>query len=176
MPQIVVETDASYFAIGGILSQVVDEWLHLIAFYSRKMDKAEINYDIHDMELFAIVAALKEWRRYYEGAHHQIQIYTDYQNLNYFTTTKILNSCQPRWAQELAGYDFKIFYSLGSATQKPDSLPRHLEYYPKNGGCSIVENKYQPIHQVLRTGQLMSVAGEYYWTSAARANCWPMMV
>jgi len=43
-----------------------------IAFYSRKMDKAEINYDIHDKELLAIVAPLKKWRRYLEGAHHQI--------------------------------------------------------------------------------------------------------
>jgi hypothetical protein len=66
------------------------------------MDEAEINHDIHDKKLLAIVAALKEWRRYLEGAHHQIQIYTDHKNLEYFTTTKMLNRRQARWAQELA--------------------------------------------------------------------------
>jgi hypothetical protein len=57
MHQIVVETDGSDFAIGAVVSQVIDGRLHPIAFYSRKMDKAEINYDIHDKELVAIVAA-----------------------------------------------------------------------------------------------------------------------
>jgi len=68
--QIVVETDASDFAISAVLSQVMNGQLHPIAFYSRKMDTAKINYDIHDKKLLAIVAALKEWRRYLEGAHH----------------------------------------------------------------------------------------------------------
>jgi len=71
--QIVVETEASDFAIGAVLSQVIDGRLQPIAFYSRTMDKAEINYDIHDKKLLAIVAVLKEWRRYLEGARHQIQ-------------------------------------------------------------------------------------------------------
>jgi len=91
MRQIVVETDASDCAIGAVLSQVIDGQLHPIAFYSTKMDKAEINYDIHNKELLAIVAALKEWRRYLEGAHYQIQIYTEHNNVENFTTTKILN-------------------------------------------------------------------------------------
>jgi len=140
------------------------------------MDKAEINYDIHDKELLAIVAALKEWRCYLEGAHHQIQIYTDHKNFKYFTTTKILNRQQARWAQELAGYNFKIFYHPGSANGKPDALSSHSEYRPKNGGGSIEENENQPIHQVLRPDQLMSVEGDYVWTSAARARDPPIMV
>jgi hypothetical protein len=70
--QIVVEPDVSDFAIGAVLSQVIDGRLHPIVFYSRQMDKAEINYDIHDEEVLAIIGALKEWRRYLEGAHNQI--------------------------------------------------------------------------------------------------------
>jgi len=167
MRQIAVESNASDFTIGTALSQAVDGRLHLIAFYSRNMGKAEINYDIHDQELLAIVATLKEQRCYLEGAHHQIQIYTDHTNLEYFTSTKILNRQQERWAQELVVYDFKIFYSPGSANEKPDAVSRHLEYHPKKGGGSIEENKTQPIHQVLRPDQLMSVAGDYVWTSAA---------
>jgi len=174
--QIVVETDASDFAIGAVLSQVIDERLHPIAFHSRKMDKAEINYDIHDKELVAIVAALKEWRRYLEGAHHQIQMYTDHKNLEYFTTTKILNRRQARWAQELADYDFKLFYPPGSANGKPDTFSRRSEDRPKKGGGSVEENENQPIHQVLKPDQLTSVEGDYVWTSAATVKGSPIMV
>jgi len=70
--QIVAETDVGDLAIGAVLSQVIDGQLHPIAFYSRKMDKAEINYDVHEKELVAIVAALKELRRYLKGAHYWI--------------------------------------------------------------------------------------------------------
>jgi len=167
MCQIMVETDASDFAIGAVLSQVIDGQLHLITFYSRKMDKAEIYYDIHDKELLAILAVLKKWRRYLKGAHHQIQIHTDNKNLEYFTTTLILNRRQGKWAHKLAGYDFKIFYDPDTANAKPDSLSLHSEYHPKQWGRSIEENPNQPIHQVIRPDQLMSVKGDYVWTLAA---------
>jgi RNase H-like domain found in reverse transcriptase len=52
------------------------------------MSPAELNYEIHDKELLAIVEAFREWRVYLEGAAHRIQVYTDHKNLLYFTTTK----------------------------------------------------------------------------------------
>ena len=62
--QCIVETDASDFAIGAVLSQVQGETqkLHPVALYSRKMDKAKVNYDIHDKEMLAIVSTFKQWR------------------------------------------------------------------------------------------------------------------
>jgi len=89
---VIVETDASDFALGAILSQRdAENRLHPVAFYSRKFTPAEINYEIHDKELLAIVDAFKHWRRYCEEAAHQVEVYTDHQNLEYFTTTKVLN-------------------------------------------------------------------------------------
>jgi len=89
---VVIKTDASDFAIGAVRSQRNDEnRLHPVAFHSRKFQPAEINYEIHDKELLAIVDAFKHWRRYCEGATHQIQVFSDHQNLEYFTTTKVLN-------------------------------------------------------------------------------------
>ena len=78
--QPIMETDASDFAIGAILSQRFpeDDKLHPTAFMSWKMQLAEINYEVHDKELLAIVAAFKEWKRYLEGAQHQVLIYTDH--------------------------------------------------------------------------------------------------
>jgi len=106
---VIIETDASDFALGAVLSQKDKEnRLYPVAFHSRKFQPTEINYEIHDKELLAIVDAFKHWRRYCEGATHQVQVYSDHQNLECFTTTKVLNRRQVRWAQELAGIDFRI--------------------------------------------------------------------
>jgi hypothetical protein len=79
-----VETDASDRAIGARLTQKDQNGqLHTIAYFSRKMTGSELNYDIHDKELLAIVESLKEWRVYLEGASYLIQIYTDHKNLLY---------------------------------------------------------------------------------------------
>ena len=108
---VIIETDTSDFAIGAVLSQRDEkERLHPVAFHSRKFQPVEINYEIHDKELLAIVNAFKHWHRYCEGATNQVQVFSDHQNLEYFTTTKILNQHQARWAQELAGIDFHIYY------------------------------------------------------------------
>jgi len=110
---VIIETDASDFAIRAVLSQRDDEnRLHPVAFHSRKFQPAEINYEIHDKELLAVVDAFKHWRCYCEGVTHQIQVFSDHQNLEYFTTTKVLNRRQALWAQELAGID------SGSATDR----------------------------------------------------------
>jgi len=64
---VIIEADASYFTIGAVLSQRDDDnRLHPVAFHSRKFQPAEINYDVHDKELLAIVDAFKHWRRYCE--------------------------------------------------------------------------------------------------------------
>jgi len=142
---VMVETDVSDFALGAILSQRDKEGrLHPVAFHSRKFQPPEINYEIHDKELLAIVDAFKHWRRYCQGATHQVQVLLDHHNLEYFTTTKVLNRRQARWAQELARIDFKIFYRPGSQNGKTDALSRRPEYHPEKGG---VEN--QPVTTVL---------------------------
>jgi hypothetical protein len=123
------------FALGGALSQTTeDKKLHPNTFHSRKFSPAEINYKIHDKELLAIVDCFKTWWRYLEGSLHMVQVYTDHKNLEYFMTTKVLNRRQARWAQELAGVDFKIYYRKGTSNGKPDALSRHPEYRPKKGG------------------------------------------
>jgi len=132
---VIIETDASDFAIGAVLSQRDEEnRLHPVVFHSRKFQPAEINYEIHDKELLAVVDAFKHWRQYCEGVTHQVQVYSDHQNLEYFTTTKVLNRRQARWAEELADIDFRIYYRPGTQNGKPDALSRRSEYRPEKGG------------------------------------------
>lgn len=89
---ITVETDASDFAVGACLSQPDNKnRLHPVAFYSRSISPAEINYNIYDKELLAIVTVFKQWKVYLEGPKYQVSILTDHKNLIYFTSTKVLN-------------------------------------------------------------------------------------
>lgn len=93
-----IETDASDFAFGAVLSQrdPVTKKLHLIAFHSQKMFSAEINYKIYDKELLAVVNSFARWRHYLEGAKHQIEVFTDHRNLEYFLTARVFNRKQAR--------------------------------------------------------------------------------
>ena len=129
---IVLESDASDYAIAGILSQYDSEGvLRPVAFYGRTMIAAELNYDIYDKELLAIVECFRLWRHYLEGAKHTIQVFTDHNNLQYFTTTKQLSRRQARWSERLANFDFTINYRPGRLGAKPDAITRRPDVYPK---------------------------------------------
>jgi len=170
MRPVLIETDASDFALGAILSQQDEEGrLHPVAFHSRKFQPAEINYEIYNKELLAVVDAFKHWRRYCQGATHQIQVFSDHHNLEYFTTTKILNRRQARWAQELVSIDFKIFYRPGTQNSKPNALSRRSEYRPEKGG---VEN--QPITTVLGKNYLEERLSHLFIGSSARLALLPV--
>jgi len=124
-----IETDASDFAIAAVLSQPDDTGvLHPVAFHSRKLTPAELNYEIYDKEMLAIIVAIKEWRAYLEGAAHPFTVYTDHRNLEYFTTTKVLNRRQSRWAELLANYNFTIVYRPGKTMGKPDAMSRRHDF------------------------------------------------
>jgi hypothetical protein len=128
----ILETDASDFAIGACLGQINKEgYLQPVAYYSRKLTPAELNYDVHDKELLAIVAAFEQWRVYLEGSTHQIQVWTDHKNLTSFTTTKILNRRQVRWSEALSAYNFTITYRKGSENARADALSRRQDYSGK---------------------------------------------
>ena len=127
--QALLETDASDFAIGACLTQKDDEGrIRTIAYYSRKMTGPELNYDIHDKELLAIVEAFREWRVYLEGTTTPVQVYTDHKNLLYWTTTKVLNRRQVRWSETLASCNFQIHHVRGTENGRADALSRRSDY------------------------------------------------
>eukprot|EP00833_Pecoramyces_ruminatium_P015969 jgi/Orpsp1_1/1190001/evm.model.d7180000076044.1 len=84
--EFIVETDASDFAIGCVLSQVCDKdnLLYLVAFHSRSLNKAKFNYTIYDKELLAIITSFDTFRHHLEGAKFPVQVLTDHKNLLYF--------------------------------------------------------------------------------------------
>ena len=101
----VIETDASDYVLGAVMSQECEDGrLHPVTFHSRKFKPAEINYDIYDKEMLAIVAALKEWEHMLKSCQEEFVVFTDHKNLEYFASSKVLSRHQTRWAEFLSEF------------------------------------------------------------------------
>ena len=101
--------------------------MHPVAYRIRKFPGPELNYNVHNKTLLAIVDAFEEWQAYLEGSKHPIVVYSDHKNLSYFTTTKKLNRRQVKWAELLASYDFQIHYRKGSKNGRADALSQRSD-------------------------------------------------
>jgi hypothetical protein len=112
----VVYTDASLQGLGGVLMQRV------IAYASRQLQIHEQNYPTHDLELAAVVFALKIWRHYLYGV--QFELFTDHKSLRYLYSQKELNQRQSRWMELIKDYDFALQYHPGKANVVADALSR----------------------------------------------------
>lgn len=158
-----LETDASDYAIGTILSQEgPDKLLHPVAYDSRKFQPAELNYEIHDKELLAIVWAFKRWRSMLLSAKHSVNVLTDHQALTYFMTNKQLNRRQVRWAEVLADYDFVITYRPGKQSEKPDALSRRDDVYPSGGDASYANNNPHNFTTLLKPSNVAGFEGRTF--------------
>ena len=114
----VVYSDASRQGLGCVLMQND----RVIAYASRQLKKHEENYPTHDLELAAIVFALKIWRHYLYGV--PCRILTDHKSLQYIFTQKELNLRQRRWLELIKDYDCTIEYHPGKANVVAYALSR----------------------------------------------------
>jgi hypothetical protein len=94
----------------------------VIAYASRQLHWHELNYPTHDLELAAVVHALKIWRHYLFG--QRCDIYTDHKSLKYIFTQSELNMQQRRWLELVKDYDLEIHYHPGKANVVADALSR----------------------------------------------------
>ncbi|WVZ97861.1 hypothetical protein U9M48_043369 [Paspalum notatum var. saurae] len=113
-----VYCDASKEGLGCVLMQEGK----VIAYASRQLRKHEVNYPTHNLELAAVVHALKIWRHYLFG--NRCEIYTDHKSLKYIFTQNELNMRQRRWLELIKDYDLEIHYHLGKANVVADALSR----------------------------------------------------
>ena len=94
----------------------------VVAYASCQLKKHEVNYPTLDLELAAVVFALKLWRHYLYGA--RFEIFTDHQSLKYIFTQRDLNLRQRRWLEFVKDYDFELSYHPGKANVVADALSR----------------------------------------------------
>ncbi|MBW0592246.1 hypothetical protein O181_131961 [Austropuccinia psidii MF-1] len=122
---------------------VSDSGKHPIAFKSRKLIPAELNYEIHDKELLGIVWALKSWRAFLLSLSSPFDVLTDHSSLQYFMSSKFLTCRQAHWAEFLSEFHFSITYRPGRLATLPDALSRRDNAYPERGEDFISKN---PMH------------------------------
>lgn len=116
-----VNTDASDFAIGGVLMQEG----HPIAYESRKLNDTERKYTVQEKEMTAVVHCLRTWRHYLWGSRFVVR--TDNVATSYFQTQKKLSPKQARWQDFLAEFDMILEYKPGRTNQVADALSRKAE-------------------------------------------------
>ncbi|GJU85569.1 putative reverse transcriptase domain-containing protein [Tanacetum coccineum] len=114
----VVYCDASHKGLGVVLMQNEK----VIAYASRQLKIHEKNYTTHDLELGAVVFALKMWRHYLYGT--RCTVFTDHKSLQHILDQKELNMRQRRWLELLSDYDCDIRYHPGKANVVADALSR----------------------------------------------------
>jgi ribonuclease HI len=113
----VIYCDALRQGLGCVLMQG-----GVVAYASRQLGTHEQNYPTHDLELAAVMHALKIWRHYLIG--NKCEIYTDQKSLKYIFTQSDLNLRQRRWLELIKDYDLKIHYHPGKANVVADALSR----------------------------------------------------
>ncbi|GJR52225.1 reverse transcriptase domain-containing protein [Tanacetum coccineum] len=121
----VVYCDASNQGLGCVLMQR-DK---VIAYASRQLKSHEKNYTTHDLELGAVVFALKIWRHYLYGT--KSVIYTDHKSLQHIFDQKELNMRQRRWLELFSDYECEIKYHPGKANVVADALSRKERVKPR---------------------------------------------
>ncbi|GJW38172.1 putative reverse transcriptase domain-containing protein [Tanacetum coccineum] len=134
----VVYCDASRKGLGAVLMQKEK----VIAYASRQLNIHEKNYITHDLELGAVVFALKMWRHYLYGTN--CVVFTDHKSLQHILDQKELNMRQHRWLELLSDYDCEIHYHPGKANILDAQVEaRKEENYGTEDLCGMIK-KLEP--------------------------------
>ena len=110
--------DASHQGLGCVLMQES----RVVAYAFRQLRKHELNYPTHDLELAAVVHALKIWRHYL--IRYKSDIYTDHKSLKYIFTQTDLNMRHHRWLELIKDYDLEVHYHPRRVNVVADALSR----------------------------------------------------
>jgi hypothetical protein len=128
----IVCIDACNEGLGGFLSQNG----FVICYESRKLKEHESNYATHDLELEAIVHALRKWRHYLMGKRFELRI--DHNGLQYVFDQPNINARQSRWLEFLSEYNFDINHIKGKENKVVDALNRRVHEL-----CTTTISMYQ---------------------------------
>nr|GFA70167.1 putative reverse transcriptase domain-containing protein [Tanacetum cinerariifolium] len=119
----------------------------VIAYASRQLRTHEENYTTHDLELGAVVFALRLWRHYLYGV--KCKVFTDHKSLQYILDQKELNMRHRRWIELLSDYDCKIRYHPGKANVVADALSRKEREKPLRVRSLVLTDHKDLMQQIL---------------------------
>jgi hypothetical protein len=129
--EVIIDCDASAFAIGAVLTQRDIEGAEKpVAYFSRCLSRAESNYCVTRRELLAVLESLRHWRHHTSGM--KVLIRTDHSALKWLKSFKLLEGQLARWMEELAQYNLEIIHRPGAQMINADALSRR----PCNPTCA----------------------------------------
>ena len=167
--------DACDYAVGATLQQDHGNGLQPVAYMSRKLKPAEINYDTREKEFMALVDACSHWRHYLHS-DQPFTLLSDHDSLKYHKTMPHLSGRLARWVEKMAEFDYNIEHIAGSKNVVADALSRRADLRPTakapdamdcaddrdvDARLAAVDSAWQP---VMRAGRQHSAA------AAARAT------
>lgn len=128
--QFILQTDASNYGLGTVLTQNINDEERVIAYASRRLNNAECNYSATEKECLAIVWGIRKMRQYLEG--YRFKVITDHLSLKWLNSIESPTGRIARWALELQQYTFDIEYRRGKSNVVADALSRE----PLNKLCT----------------------------------------
>ena len=156
-----LETDASDYGIGAVLSQEGNDGkMHPIAFYSTRLNKAEQIYKIYNKEMLAVIKALKKWRHHLMGAKTPVKVYSDHKNLTYFKKPQELEGRQARWYMKPLEYNLELIHQPAAKSARSDTLSRNPSWKENDKESTPItfikpEWDLSPTIQTMRTDPLL---------------------
>lgn len=141
--EFVIQCDASRIGVGGVLYQLDEEGKERpIAFVSQKLNRAQRNYTVTELECLAAVVCVKRFRQYIDGL--PFKIITDHSSLRWLMGQKDLNGRLARWSLKLQCFDFVMEHRKGSLNVVPDTLSR-FDIDQLNIDCSPPEIDFNSV-------------------------------
>ena len=147
---LILEMDTLYVALAVILSICTRGDIYPIVFYLRSFQGAELNYDVYNKELLAIVESFKKWHHYLEGPSILVEVFTNHKNFIHFCGTKVLTHRQTRWLEFLSQFNLKIKFWPRRLGKKPDTLTHHWDVYEDMDPTS--QSNYRPLFSHTQLG------------------------
>ena len=120
--EFIIQTDASAYGVGAVLSQVLDGQERPIAYASKTLTKSQRNYTVTERECLGVLFGVEKFRPYVEGTH--FQVVTDHSSLLWLRNLKDPVGRLCRWAIKLSQYDFDISHRRGKLNVVADALSR----------------------------------------------------
>lgn len=120
--------DACHHAVGAALQQDHGNGLQPVAYMSRKLKAAALNYDTREKEFLALLLACEHWRQYLHG--RRFTLLSDHDSLKYHKTMPNLSGRLARWIERLSGYDYDIQHIAGTKNVVADALSRRADHRP----------------------------------------------
>ena len=131
----IVDTDASDYGIGGVLSQCIEGTEHVIAYYSKSLNPAQQKYCTTRRELLAVVATLDHFKGYVWGPKFLVR--TDHAALVWLKNLKNIQGMLARWLAKLQQFHFDIIHRPGAQHGNADGLSRCPQY--DRGTCAPIK-------------------------------------